>query len=321
MHKKFGIAGLQLRFFILCLGLSSFILAACGEVTNTLAPTTAAPTTAAITTALSTTAANTTAPLATTLTPTTAATTATTASGEVIVFAASSLTDAFNDIKGQLEKANPNLKITINYGASSALRTQLEQGAKADVFASADQPQMDNAVKAGLVEGKGTVFVRNRLVVIVAKNNPGKVAKLQDLANSGLKFVTAQKEVPIGAYTLDALDKMSKDTAFGTDFSAKVQANIVSREANVKQVVSKVQLGEADAAIVYATDVTASIAGQLTTLDIPDQFNTIASYPISPLKAASNVTGAKFFVDYLLSAAGQATLHKYNFITSVTSSR
>jgi molybdate transport system substrate-binding protein len=174
---------------------------------------------------------------------------------------------------------------------------------------------VDNTAKAGLVEGKGTVFGRNRLVVIFPKNNPANVTKLQDLANNKLKFVTAQKEVPIGVYTLDALDKMSKDAAFGADFSTKVQANIVSREANVRQVVSKVQLGEADTAIVYATDVTANVANQITTLDIPDQFNTIATYPISVLKSAPNTAGAKFWVDYILSSQGQAILKKYNFIT------
>jgi molybdate transport system substrate-binding protein len=245
-------------------------------------------------------------------------TTATGASGEVIVFAAASLTEPFNQIKAALEKANPGLKVTINFGGSNTLRAQLEQGAKADVFASANQTEMDNALKSSLVADKGSVFVRNRLVVILPKSNPGKVTKLQDLANSGLKFVTAQKDVPVGGYTLTALDKMSKDAAFGSDFSTKVQANIVSKETDVKQVVAKVQTGEADAGVVYTTDVSPKVSADITTIEIPDQFNTIATYPIAALKAAPNSAAAKLFVAYVLGPEGQAILKSYNFIPAAT---
>jgi molybdate transport system substrate-binding protein len=242
------------------------------------------------------------------------ATTAATASGELTVFAAASLTDAFNEMKTELERANPGLKITYQFAASNALRTQLEQGAKADIFASADQNQMDNAAKAGLVEGQGTLFIRNRLVVIVPKNNPAKIEKLQDLAKPGVKIVTAQKEVPVGAYTIAALEKVSRDGAFGADFQPRVEANIVSREANVRQVVGKVELGEADAAVAYLSDVTPKVVPAVTTIDIPDQFNTIAAYPINPLKFSANPTAAKVFIDYVLSPAGQAILKKNNFV-------
>jgi molybdate transport system substrate-binding protein len=231
----------------------------------------------------------------------------------VTVFAASSLTDPFNEIKAQLEKSNPGLKITYNFGGSNILRTQLEQGAKADVFASANQTELDNALKSGLVPDKGTVFAKNRLVVILPKNNPGKVTKLQDLANPNLKFVTAQKDVPVGNYTLQILDKLSKDPAYSSDFSTKVQANFVSQESNVKQIVTKIQLGEADAGIVYLTDISASIANDITTLDIPDQFNVVATYPISAMKELSNKAGAKTFVDFVLGSAGQSILKKYGF--------
>lgn len=235
-------------------------------------------------------------------------------SGEVIVFAASSLTGPFNEMKANLEKANPNLKITINYGASNTLRTQLEQGAKADLFAPANQVEMDNARKAGLVADQGKTFVRNRLVLILPEGNPGKVTRLQDLAKPGLKFVMAQKDVPVGGYTLTALDKMSKDATYGSDFSNRVQANVVSREANVKQVVSKVQLGEADAGIVYFSDTTPGTGSSISSIDIPDQFNTIASYPIAPLKSGPNQAGAKLFQDYVLGTEGQAILKNNNFI-------
>jgi molybdate transport system substrate-binding protein len=247
--------------------------------------------------------------------PTPAATINATTTGEVIVFAASSLTDPFNKLKADLEKANPGLKVTYNFGGSNTLRSQLEQGAKADVFASANQTEMDNALKSNLVADKGAVFARNRLVVILPANNPGKIQKLQGLANPGLKIVTTQKDVPVGGYTLQALDKMSQDAAFPPDFATKVRANFVSQESNVKQVVAKVQLGEADAGVCYLTDISAQLRPDLTTLEIPDQFNTLAAYPIAPLKAAPNPAAARLFIDYLLGPQGQATLKSYNFIS------
>jgi molybdate transport system substrate-binding protein len=305
MRKKAQLAVLLSGLFL------SILLAACGDT-----PT--ATTAALATTARATTAASATASVATTAASTTAASVATTAApattGELTVYAAASLTDAFNEMKTEIEKANPGLKITYSFAGSNALRNQLEQGAKADVFASADQVQMDTALKSGLVADKGTEFVRNRLVVIVPKNNTAKIEKLQDLAKPGLKFVTAQKDVPVGNYTLQALEKMSKDAAFGSDYQSKVEANIVSREANVRQVVSKVQLGEADAAVVYLSDVTPKIAPELQTFDIPDAFNTIAVYPIAPLKATANPSGAKVFIDYVLGEKGQMILKKNNFV-------
>ncbi len=308
-------AGLGL--LITLLGLVSLLLAACGDSTATNIPVTPAASvsiTAATTTAPATTAATTTTQTVTTASKTAAATSTTSASGELVVFAASSLTDAFNQIKTELEKANPGLKITYNFGGSNTLRTQLEQGAKADIFASANQTEMDNALKSNLVADKGTTFVRNRLVVILPKNNPAKVQTLQDLAKPGLKFVTAQKDVPVGGYTLQALDKMSKDPAFGADFSTKVQANFVSQETNVKQVVAKVQLGEADAGIVYLSDISAKISPDLATVAIPDQFNTLAAYPIGILKGASNTTAAKLFLAYVLGEKGQTIFKQNNFV-------
>lgn len=296
---------------VMLLSVFSLLLGACSDNTATAIP----PTTAVTTTTSATTGNTTTATNATGTTPVSGGT----MTGEIVVYAASSLTDPFNRIKADMEKANPGLKITYSFGGSNTLRAQLEQGAKADVFASANQTEMDNALKSNLVADKGQVFARNRLVVILPKNNPGKITRLQDLANPGLKFVTAAKDVPVGGYTLTALDKMSKDAAFTPDFSAKVQANFVSQESNVKQVVSKVQLGEADAGVCYLTDISASVKNDISTLEIPDQFNTLASYPISALKGASNTAGAQAFVAYITGAQGQETLKSYGFITGGSS--
>lgn len=315
-----------LGIVVTLLSVFSLLMGACGDNTATSVPATTAPaaTTAATTTSAATTGAATTAAgttkaattaAGTTIAGTNSAANKINATGEILIYAASSLTDPFNRIKADLEASNPGLKITYSFGGSNTLRAQLEQGAKADVFASANQTEMDNALKSNLVADKGQVFARNRLVVILPKSNPGKITKLQDLANPGVKFVTAAKDVPVGGYTLTALDKMSKDPGFSPDFSTKVQANFVSQESNVKQVVSKVQLGEADAGICYLTDISASVQKDITTLDIPDQFNTLASYPISALKGAANSAGATAFVQYITGAQGQAVLKTYGFLS------
>jgi molybdate transport system substrate-binding protein len=232
--------------------------------------------------------------------------------GEIVVFAASSLTDAFRELGQAFSAANPGTSVTFNFGASSQLATQLAQGARADVFASADQTQMDNAKKADAVAGQDRVFARNRLVVIVPRDNPQQISAVKDLARDGLKLVTAQPSVPIGQYTAEMLDKAVADPAYGADFKDRVQRNIVSREDNVRQVVSKVQLGEADAAVVYATDVTPQVRDQLQQIQVPEPLQTIATYPIAVAKGR-NAIGGEAFVSYVLSPTGQAILARWAF--------
>jgi molybdate transport system substrate-binding protein len=234
-------------------------------------------------------------------------------SGEVVVFAASSLTDVFQDIAKAFQQANPDAKVTFNFGASSQLATQLGQGASADAFASADTTQMDNARKSGAVTGQDRIFAGNRLVLITPKDNRKRISSVKDLANDGVKFVTAQPSVPIGTYTVQMLDKASADPAYGADFTAKVMANTVSQEDNVRQVVSKVQLGEADAAIVYSTDATPQVRDQLQIIQVPDPLQTLARYPIAVAKG-NNATGGEAFVAYVLGPDGQATLAKWGFL-------
>ena len=232
---------------------------------------------------------------------------------KVTVFAAASLTDAFNEIGEQFKQQNPGVTLEFNYAGSQQLRAQLEQGATADVFASANTKEMNAAIQAGLVvSGTQQTFVRNRLAVIIPKDNPGGIVELKDLSKPGLKIVLAAASVPVGGYTLTALDKMNAD--FGATFSQTVMANVVSYEDNVKQVVAKVQLGEADAGIVYSSDVTPSAAEKVAQLDIPDKYNVLATYPIVALTAAPQAELAAKFVDYVLSDAGQVVLQKWGFV-------
>ncbi len=235
-------------------------------------------------------------------------------SGEITVFAASSLTAAFTEIGDVFHEANPDAGATFNFAGSQDLRTQLEQGASADVFAAADTKQMDMAVASGVVADESTIFAHNRLVVIVPKANEAGIATLQDLANPGIKLVLASADVPVGNYSRQFLDKASADPAFGADYKDRVLANLVSEEANVKQVSAKVQLDEADAGIVYSSDVTPELAEDVTIIEIPDAFNVIASYPIALTAEPPNSTTAQGFIDFVLGDEGQAILRTNGFI-------
>ena len=226
------------------------------------------------------------------------------------VFGAASLTDAFTEIGENFEIAHPGVTVAYNFAGSQTLRTQIEAGAPADVFASANKTEMDALVQASLVaEGMPQVFLINKLVVILPANNPGALERLEDLAEPGLKLVFAAEEVPVGKYARQALDQMS--APYGADFKERVLANVVSNEDNVKQVVAKVQLGEADAGIVYTSDAVA--APDLKTIAIPAELNVIAEYPIAPLIHSANADLGTAFIAYVLSDEGQAILQKWGF--------
>jgi len=241
--------------------------------------------------------------------PTTVSTTAP-ESRTLTVFAAASLTDAFTEIGKNFEAVNSSVTVTFNFAGSQALRTQIEEGAPADVFASASGKEMDTLVKSALVtEGVSQIFLNNKLVVILPADNPAKLNSLEDLTNSGVKIVLAAEEVPVGNYARQSLDLMNG--SFGADFKDKVLENVVSNEDNVKQVVAKVQLGEADAGIVYTSDAVA--APELQTIEIPTELNVIAKYPIAPLVKSANTDLAQAFIAYVLSADGQAVLQKWGF--------
>jgi molybdate transport system substrate-binding protein len=235
-------------------------------------------------------------------------------SGNLTVFAAASLTDAFNSMKRDIEAANPSTRVTMNFAGSPMLRTQLAQGAKADVFASADTATMDGARSDGTIDGEPSLFAHNKLTVVLPGQNP-KITTLQDLAKPGIKVVIEQQAVPAGNYSRQALEKMSKDPAFGADFTTRVLANVVSQEPDVKSVLSRIQLGEADAGMLYVSDVgTPAVKDTVKTLAIPDQFNVIADYPLAVVKGAPNQAGAKAFIQYVIGPAGQATLTKWGLV-------
>ena len=227
------------------------------------------------------------------------------------VFAAASLTSAFGEIGKAFEAANPGVTVKFNFGGSQTLRTQIEQGAQADVFASANTKEMDTLVTGTFVSTDAAqIFLTNQLVVIMPAKNPAGLKTLADLSKPGLKLVLAAKEVPAGSYALQVLDNLDK--SIGTGFKDKVLANVVSYENDVKQVVAKVQLGEADAGIVYVSDSVA--APDLQKIDITPENNVIAKYPIAALSKSSNSALAQAFIAYVLSADGQAPLKKWGFL-------
>jgi molybdate transport system substrate-binding protein len=231
--------------------------------------------------------------------------------GELRVFAAASLTDAFNELGKTFESQNPGSTVVFNFGPSTGLRTQIENGATADVYASADQTQMERARTGGLLAGDPQTFANNVLVVIAPASNPGNVQTLQDLGRPGLRFVMTNSQVPVGAYTLQVLDSLGKEPAYGADFAQRVRANVRSEEEDVRSLVAKVTLGEADAGVVYASDVTPQVASQVKTIPIPDANNVIAAYPIAVVKDVRQAALAQRFVQFVLSDAGQATIAKW----------
>jgi molybdate transport system substrate-binding protein len=232
------------------------------------------------------------------------------------VLAAASLKGSFTKIGQQFQAAHPNVTVNFSFGGSDALAAQINQGAPADVFASANITQMNVVVKAGNIDASSVqTFAHNRLVVIVPKANPSNIQMLQDLAKPGIKLDLAAATVPAGQYAVAFLTKASADPSFGASYKANVLKNVVSYETDVTSVLNKVSLGEADAGIVYTTDAQTT-ASTVTTIAIPDNLNTIAVYPIAPVKASHNAATASAFDAYVTSADGQAVLASFGFLSA-----
>lgn len=230
------------------------------------------------------------------------------------VFAAASLTDAFNELGDTLMRRSPGLHVDFNYAGSQLLAVQIKQGALVDVFASADDRWMTDVRDSGFVAGEPRTFIHNRLVLIVPKSNPARIDKLQDLARAGVKLVLAADRVPAGRYARLMLWNLGRVPGFVPDFGQRVLHNVVSNEDNVRSVATKVQLGEADAGIVYVSDVTADVARHVRRWEIPDAYNVVASYPIAIVRNAPQPDLARAFIDLVLSPVGQGALVRHGFL-------
>jgi molybdate transport system substrate-binding protein len=231
---------------------------------------------------------------------TTRATVDTSPSGDITVFAAASLTDAFTAIGDAFTTAHPDSEVTFNFAASSDLAAQINEGAPVDVFASADQNNMGKLVAAERNAGEPVTFATNSLEIVVETGNPLGIDGVEDLANPELIVVTCDTEVPIGAYTQHVFD------------AAGIEVTPDSLEENVRGIVGKVVAGEADAGVVYATDVIAA-GDDADGVEIPDELNIVAEYPIATVGDAPNPAGAAAFVEFVLGEEGQAILAEFGF--------
>jgi molybdate transport system substrate-binding protein len=224
---------------------------------------------------------------------------------ELTVFAAASLTDAFSERIGPgFEEANSGTTVVFNFAASDALAGQIQSEGSADVFASASGTWMDAVAEDPGVSDR-TDFVRNRLVIITPPDNPAAVTSIDDLANDGVQLVLAAEGVPVGDYSREALANAG--------IANEAEANVVSNEEDNASVVAKIVAGEGDAAIVYASDISAAAGNDVASVQIPDDINVIATYPIAVISGAPNAGVASAFVDYVLGADGQAALEDFGF--------
>jgi molybdate transport system substrate-binding protein len=222
--------------------------------------------------------------------------------GSITVFAAASLTDAFGEMASTFEEENPGTTVDLNFGASSALREQILAGAPADVFASANTSNMDQLVDADAVEGEPEIFVRNELEIAVPAGNPGDVDGLDDFGDADLNIGLCAEEVPCGQFGREALASAGVTPAQDTD------------EPDVRSLLTKVEAGDLDAGLVYHTDVLAA-GDEVEGVEVPDEHNVIAEYPLAALSASGNAALAAAFVDFVLSEDGQDILESYGFVT------
>jgi molybdate transport system substrate-binding protein len=230
------------------------------------------------------------------------------------VFAAASLTEYLREgVKPAFEKANPGVSLRISLASSGECRLQIEQGAPADVFMSADTSNMDRLASAKLV-ARPVTFARNTLAAIVPTANPGHVNGLRDLAKPRLRLVLPDPSAPIGHYAYQVLANMDRSGKYGKDYLAGVERNVLSHEPNVKSAVAKVLLGEADATMCYISDATPEVRAHVKVLTIPDEVNVIAEYPMAVVTKSRQKALAQTFIRFVTSDQGQALLAEYGFM-------
>lgn len=227
---------------------------------------------------------------------------------ELVVFAAASLGRAFSDVAKDFERSQPGVKVVLQFAGTQELRTQLEHGASADVFASADQKHMQELVRSGLVSDAAT-FARGEPVLVVSQEASDSIRSLEDLPRAK-RIVLGAAEVPIGRYARQILDRAAP--SLGSDFRARVEEKVVSHELNVKQVLTKVRLGEADAGIVYRSDTLGVTEVRIVT--IPPDINVIAEYPIAVVRTSTHPRLARAWIDHLGSSAGRDLLSQAGFV-------
>ena len=225
------------------------------------------------------------------------------------VLAASSLTDAFGELTKIFEEQNPDTEVRASFESSSTLLTQIQQGAPADVFASAAQDEMDEAAKDGLVAGKPKIFVKNREVIIVPVANPANIERFRDIAKPDVRLVLAEDGVPAADYALKILGKANAE--YGSGFEQDVLSNVVSREADVRAAVNRVVVSDADATFGYASDYTPDIRDRTKVVQIPLDLNIVATYPIAALEDAENPDLARDWVSLVTSEEGQRVLEEW----------
>ncbi len=238
-----------------------------------------------------------------------------TLSGELLVFAAASLTNAFTDLGDAFVLANLGTNVIFNFSNGQQLVQQIDQGAPCDIFAAANVKHMQDAfLTERVTDGMERIFARNQLVIIMPSDNPAQITTLQDLARPGLKIAFGDKATSVGQLSLTFLDQAEQDTSLGTAYKEAVLSNIVSYEETVRAVLTKVALDEVDAGIVFVSDISQDDANRVQSIDIPDELNTVVDYPIAMIDDSDNAELARAFLDYVLSDDGQAILEAYGFI-------
>ena len=253
-----------------------------------------------------------TAPAAPAASPSTASTAPSAATAELTIYAASSLKSALDKARTEYEAANPGTRLVISTDASSALETKIEQGAPADVFLSADTANPQKLVDKALANGSLTNFAKNKLTVIVPKDNPAKIQTPADLANAGIKVIAAGDAVPITKYADQLVGNLAKQPGYPADFVDAYNANIASREDNVGAIVAKVGMEQGDAAIVYMTD--ANAQADVAPVDVPPDANVIATYAGAVVKSSANPSASNAFLTWLAGPDGQAVLSGFGFL-------
>jgi molybdate transport system substrate-binding protein len=235
---------------------------------------------------------------------------------DLTIFAASSLTAVLDDVKVAYASSRPETGLAISTDSSAALATQIEQGAPADVFLSADTANPQKLVRGGFSAGEAVTFAANRLTIVIPADNPAGLSSPADLAKPGLKVIAAGDEVPISAYAKQLLANLAKEPGYPAGFEAAYAANIVSKEDNVGAVMGKIAIGEGDAAIVYVTDAKAST--DVTTIPLPDGTNVTTKYAGIVVGTSPDQEPARMFLGWLTGLDGQAVLSRFGFLPPLT---